>query len=411
MNTATNTNTQLNRSLSLPLVILYGLGVTVGAGIYVLIGATVGKAGIYAPLAFILAAIVMAFSAASMAELSARFPVSAGEAAYVKEGFQRSWLSLLTGLLVITSGLVSAATVSIGSVGYIQHILNIPQVWIIFLVVFTMGTIAIWGIQESVIFAAVFTIIEVGALLAIVFFAIWQQPELVYEVPKIIPAASDFTALAAISGAGLLAFFAFIGFEDIVNLAEEAKEPRKTIPLAIFATLIGATSIYVMVAAVAVLAVPLDQLSASKAPVGLLFERIMGSSPLVITLIAIVATLNGVIIQMIMVSRVIYGLSRQGSIPSFLGKVYPYTQTPVIATLLVMFVILILALLFPIELLAELTSSVALCIFVLINLSLCLIKLRESPTEPTKGLRVGLWVPILGAFLSTCFLLASWLLS
>jgi len=402
-----NTKHQLKRNLSLPLVVLYGLGVTVGAGIYVLIGATVGQAGIYAPLAFILAAIVMAFSAASMAELSSRFPVSAGEAAYVREGFQRSWLSLLTGLLVITSGLVSAATVSIGSAGYIHYLLAIPEAWIITLVVITMGAIAIWGIKESVTFAAVFTFIEVGALLAIVFLALWQQPEIVNDVPKIFPAIGDFSALAAISSAGLLAFFAFIGFEDIVNLAEEAKQPRRTIPLAILVTLIGATVVYVMVATVAVLTVPLDELSASKAPVGLLFERIMGSSPLVITLIAIVATLNGVIIQMIMVSRVIYGLSRQGSIPVFFGSVNAYTQTPVIATLLVMLVILLLALVFPIGLLAELTSTVALCIFILINLSLCLIKLRDD-SVPDEGLRVGLWVPVLGAFLSAAFLLASW---
>ena len=410
MKTATNTETQLKRSLSLPLVVLYGLGVTVGAGIYVLIGATVGQAGMYAPLSFVLAAIVMAFSAASMAELSARLPVSAGEAAYVREGFQRSWLALLTGLLVITSGLVSAATVSIGSAGYIQQLLPISESLIITLVVITMGAIAIWGIRESVTFAAIFTFIEVGALLAIVFIALWKQPEIVYQTPKIIPAINDFSALAAISGAGLLAFFAFIGFEDIVNLAEEAHQPRRTIPMAILVTLIGATIIYVMVATVAVLTVPIAELSASRAPVGLLFERIIGTSPLVITLIAIVATLNGVIIQMIMVSRVLYGLGRQGSIPSFFAKVHPRTKTPVVATLLVMVVILLLALVFPIGLLAELTSSVALCIFILINLALCRIKLRGDPA-PEEGVQVGLWVPVLGALFSACFLLASWLLN
>ena len=407
MDTTTKTEAELKRSLSLPLVILYGLGVTVGAGIYVLIGATVGQAGMYAPLAFVLAAVVMAFSAGSMAELSSRLPVSAGEAAYVKAGFQRSWLALLTGLLVITSGLVSAATVSIGSAGYIQEILSIPETLIITLVVITMGAVAIWGIRESVTFAAIFTFIEVGALLAIVFVALWKQPELIYETPKIFPELGDFSALAAISSAGLLAFFAFIGFEDIVNLAEEAKQPRKTIPLAILVTLIGATAIYVSVATIAVLTVPLDELSASQAPVGLLFERVIDTSPLLITLVAIVATLNGVIIQMIMVSRVLYGLGKQGSIPSFFAKIHPYTQTPVIATLCVIVVILLLALVFPIGLLAEMTSSVALCIFILINLALCRIKLRGDPA-PEGAVQVGLWVPILGALLSSGFLLASW---
>jgi amino acid transporter len=108
---------ELRRSLSLPLVVLYGLGVTIGAGIYVLLGATAGRAGIYAPVSFVLASIVMAFSAASFAELSTRFPVSAGEAAYVRTGFQSGSLSLVVGFLVILSGVVSSAAVTVGSTG------------------------------------------------------------------------------------------------------------------------------------------------------------------------------------------------------------------------------------------------------------------------------------------------------
>lgn len=408
MTSNTGSETQLKRSLSLPMVILYGLGVTVGAGIYVLIGATVGQAGIYAPLAFVLAAIVMAFSAASMAELSSRLPVSAGEAAYVRAGFKLPWLALLTGCLVITSGLVSAATVSIGSAGYISSLFSLPVPLIITAVVLVMGAIAIWGIRESVTFAAIFTLVEVGALLAIVIIAFWNKPEMAYDMPKVLPAYNDLAALAAISSAGLLAFFAFIGFEDIVNLAEETHEPRKTLPAAIFFTLIGATLIYVLVTVVAVLTLPLQELSESKAPVGLLFERITGTSPLIVTIIAIVATLNGVIIQMIMASRVLYGLSKQGSIPAFFARVNPHTQTPVTATLFVMAAILLLALLFPIEPLAEMTSSIALCIFMLINLALIRIKLRGEPA-PETGTQVGIWVPALGFLFSLCFLVASWL--
>jgi len=404
--TQSSQNTELRRSLSLPLVVLYGLGVTIGAGIYVLIGATAGKAGIYAPLSFVLAAFVMIFSAASMAELSARFPVSAGEAAYIRNGLRSPLLALGTGLLVVTSGLISAATVSIGSAGYIQSLIHLPDAVIIALVIVCMGLIALWGITESVTFAAIFTFVEVAGLVAIVVAALWNEPEIVQEIPKVIPSFTDFEAFGAISAAGLLAFFAFIGFEDIVNLAEETKNPSKTIPWAIFLTLIGATLVYVAVVTIAVLTVPIDELAGSNAPVGLLFERITGASPLVITLIAIVATLNGVIIQMIMASRVLYGLGKQGSLPAIFAKVSRRTQTPVVSTIIVIVIILALALVFPINSLAEMTSRVALTVFTLINLSLIRIKLRGEKAE--EGIfQVRLWVPVLGFITCVGFLASS----
>ena len=189
--------TELRRSLSLPLVVLYGLGVTIGAGIYVLIGATAGKAGIYAPLSFILAAFVMIFSAASMAELSARFPVSAGEAAYIRNGLRSPLLALGTGLLVVVSGLISAATVSIGSAGYIQSLVHIPDSAIIAFVIISMGLIALWGITQSVTFAAIFTFVEVGGLVAIVVAALWNDPEIIQQVPRVIPSFTDFEAFGA----------------------------------------------------------------------------------------------------------------------------------------------------------------------------------------------------------------------
>src|SRR3972149_10427488 len=119
--------TELRRSLSLPLVVLYGLGVTIGAGIYVLLGATAGRAGIRAPVSFVLASIVVAFSAASFAELSARFPVSAGEAAYVRAGFQSGALSLAVGFLVILSGVVSSAAIAVGSIGYLLEFVELGE--------------------------------------------------------------------------------------------------------------------------------------------------------------------------------------------------------------------------------------------------------------------------------------------
>jgi len=396
---------ELRRSLPLPLVVLYGLGVTIGAGIYVLIGVTAGRAGIHAPVSFVLASIVVAFSAASFAELSARFPVSAGEAAYVRAGFQSGALSLAVGFLVILSGVVSAAAITVGSTGYLREFVDLDDAALVLIIVLTIGVIAAWGIMESVIFASFFTLIEAGALLAIVAVGIGNNPYLVFDLPRVIPPVADIGAWAGITGAGLLAFFAFIGFEDMVNLAEEVKHPERTLPRAIFLTLGMATIIYFLVTAVAVLSVPIDELAASRAPLSFVFSHITGASPVAITAIAIAATLNGVIIQIIMASRVLYGLGKQGSVPTVFARIHPLTRTPLIAIGTITAVVLILALAFPIEGLAEWTSRIVLVIFALVNMALLLLK-RRAGTAPDGSFTVRAWVPVVG-FLTCLALLAS----
>lgn len=395
--------TELRRSLSLPLVVLYGLGVTIGAGIYVLLGATAGRAGIYAPVSFVVAAVVMVFSAASFSELAARFPVSAGEAAYVRAGFRSGILSLIVGFLVISSGVVSSAAITVGSTGYLQEFVDLGDQTLITIIVLAVGAIAAWGIMESVTFASLFTIIEAGALLTVIGAGFGSRPELISELPRLVPPLADLGVWTAISGAGLLAFFAFIGFEDMVNLAEEVKDPRRTLPRAVFLTLVIATVIYFLVTAVAVLAVPLEELAASRAPLSLVFGHITGVSPVAITLIAIVATLNGVIIQIIMASRVLYGLARQGSVPAIFARVHPRTRTPLIATGCVAAIVLALALLFPLEGLAEWTSRIVLVIFALANVSLLLIKLRKEPAAEG-AFTVKIWVPAAGFLTCLVFL-------
>jgi len=385
----------LKRVLGLTLVVLYGLGVTIGAGIYVLIGATAGQAGIYAPVSFCIAALVMAPTAASFAELSSRMPVSAGEAAYVREGLNSRGLALIVGLLVVTAGVVSAAAVAIGAAGYISVFIEAPDGLIISLVVLAMGLAAAWGILESVFLAGVLTLIEIGGLALIVVAGIGNDPSIVLRFGEVVPGSFDPLIWSGVFSAGLLAFFAFIGFEDLVNIAEEVKEPLKVLPWAIFLTLVLSTLIYVSVVSIAVLSVPLEGLAASKAPLGYVYERVTGGSSLVISAIAVVATLNGIIVQMIMASRVLYGLSAQGDLPGILSQISPATRTPLIATALVAAIILVLSLAFPIEGLAEMTSRVTLTIFSLVNLALLRLKLRED-APPEDIFTVGLWVPVAG---------------
>jgi len=158
----------LRRRLGLPLLVLYGTGVTVGAGIYVLVGSVAGHAGRHAPLAFVIAAVVMALTVASYAELCTRFPVAAGDAAYVKGAFGSRLLSTLTGLAVIGTGVIASATVTLGAAGYIAEFTDLPRPLVVSVIVVALGLVSAWGILESVVLASVSTLIELAGLLAII---------------------------------------------------------------------------------------------------------------------------------------------------------------------------------------------------------------------------------------------------
>ena len=398
---------QLRRRLSLPLLVLYGLGVTIGAGIYVLLGTTAARAGMNTPLSFVLAALVMAPSACSFAEMAGRYPVSAGEAAYVRAGLGSESLSLATGLLVVLAGLVSSATIAIGAAGYIGAFVALPVAYLVPPIVLVMGLVAAWGILESVLIAAVFTVIETAGLLSVIYFGFVSEPEMLTRLPELFT-VSSWTALSGITSAALLAFFAFIGFEDLVNIAEETREPEKTMPRAIFFTLLFTTVIYVLVASVAVIAVAPEELGKSQAPLGLVYARTTGGSHALLSAIAVVATLNTVIVQMIMASRVLYGLARQGNLPAALGVVNPWTRTPLRTTAVAVVVILVLALAFPLEGLAAWTSRIALAVFSLVHIALLRVKAQGTPAPPGTFVAPRI-VPWLGLLLSLGLLIVDFL--
>jgi amino acid transporter len=198
--TDTSTRPALKRSLSLFQATLYGLGVTIGAGIHVLIGAAAARAGMHAPIAFLLAAIIMGFSAASFAELGGRLPLAAGEAAYVRSAFRSDKLATMVGLLVIAIAIVSAATVSVGSAGYIAVFVPLPQPVLVTCVVFVMGSIAAWDIAAAVNFAGTMTLIAIGGLLLLIGAGAARGEELIMRMPESLPSPGSGTALAGILG-------------------------------------------------------------------------------------------------------------------------------------------------------------------------------------------------------------------
>ena len=387
----------LKRSLTLPLITLYGLGTTVGAGIYALLGKVAGEAGVLVPFSFLLAAALAAFTACSFAELSSRLPKSAGEAIYVREGFNAPRLALVVGLLVAASGIVSAAAIANGAVGYLHEFMDLPREFLIPVIVLILGALAAWGISESVVMAGVFTVVELFGLGLVVWAAhesFGNFPDWAAEVGPSFAVGGGFGVIAG----AYLAFYAFLGFEDMVNVAEEVKEVRRNLPTAILLTLGATAVVYFVVALAAVLALPLGELAESAAPLALIFERGTGLSPAAISIIAIFAVMNGALIQIVMAARVLYGLGNERHLPGWFAHIHPRTRTPLISTMISTAVVILLALWFPIAVLAETTSFLMLIVFTLVNLALVILKRRDPRPEGVWAFPA--WIPIVGFLVS-----------
>ncbi len=393
---------ELKRSLSLVQITFYGLGTILGAGIYVLVGKVADSAGLYAPVAFVIAALLAGVTGLSYAELAARHPKSAGEAVYVQDGLRFRPLSILVGFLIILTGIVSAATIANGFVGYLHVFVAMPDWLAIALLVLALGALAAWGIDESVMAATFITLIEVGGLLLILFVAGDSLTTLPARLPELLPPPDAVVWQGILLGA-FLAFYAFIGFEDMVNVAEEVKEPTRILPLAILLAIGISTTLYLLVALVAVLALPPAELSQSRAPLALIWERTTGSSPAAISLISLFAVVNGALIQIVMAARVFYGMSREGWLHAVFGRVHRRTRTPLVSTAVVTALVLVLALWLPIVTLAKATSFIILVVFAFINLALLRIKRRYPRPD---GIRVyPMWVPVAGFLTTTGFVL------
>ena len=392
---------QLLRKITMPMLLFYGLGNILGAGIYVLIAEVANTSGMYAPFSFLVALVIVSFTALSYGELASRYPDAAGVALYVKKGLGSTNLSVIIGLTIALAGLISAATIARGFTGYLAELTPLPE-WLALLGLITiLGLIAIWGIGESVAIAVTITFIEIGGLLLILWIGLPVLPTLAERAPELIPPL-EWDVWYGISLGGFLAFYAFLGFEDMVNIAEEVKAPSKAYPRAILLSLIIATLLYLSVSVVSVLLLSPEQLATTDAPFATIYEHATGNEGTLITIIGIFAIINGALIQIIMASRMVYGISKKGWLPSPLSYVNSKTKTPVVATLLVSAVTLGFALWLPLVTLAKLTSFLVLIVFTVVNIALIRIK-RQHP-DPEGAYLVPFWIPVAGLVVNIIFL-------
>lgn len=385
----------LKRSLSLPLIAFYGLGTILGAGIYALVGEVAKQAEQFTPLSFLVASIIAIFTAVSYAELSSRFPQSAGSALYIRKAFGQKWLSGLIGWVVVSTGVISAATISHGFVQYFELFFPLSPYIIITLLVAVLGGLAIWGIRESATVIMLMTIIEVGGLLMIIFYG--RHTFGFIDLSHItVPTSFDGILMGA-----FIAFYAYIGFEDMVNTAEETINPEKTLPIAIFIAVFSATILYVLVAWVIVGSFSGEVLAQTRMPLVEIIKQ-QGQSPILFAIIALISICNGILVQIIMASRLIYGMAKQENAPKIFSRVNSKTQTPIYSTLLVLFIILIFAYALPITTLAKITSTIMLCVFLMIHVSLIKIKLTENKIPGTFSLPI--MFPMISILLTLAFL-------
>jgi amino acid transporter len=388
-------------------LVLYGTGTIVGAGIFVLVGAVADRAGSAAPASFLLAGIVAAFTAFSYGELAARYPVSAGEAVYVESAFNRRWLAAAIGYAIIFTGIVSGSTLARGFFGYLLEFVQAPEVLAIGGIVVGLGVVAAIGIELSAGAVAVMSIIQIAGLALFVALASDALGELPARWPELFPELS----LEAFSGVflgALLAFYSFIGFEDMVNLAEEVREPERTLPRGILLALLAATVLYLVVVTTAVLALPVTELAESDAPLAAVLEQRGAPGHALVAVVGLLATANSLLVQVIMASRVAYGMGRRGLAPELFSTLHGRTQTPLLATAGATGAVLAFALWLPLVLLAQLTSVVILMIFAAVNAALWWLKRTDQPEGVPN---IPRWVPAIGVLLSSGLVVlqvASW---
>lgn len=376
--------TKLRRTVTTTMLALYGIGNIVGAGVYVLIGKIAEPAGYLAIIAFLLAAAIAFFAALSYAELAARFPFAAGISVYLHQAFNKPRLSTIMGILLIAAGTVSSATLLKGFAGYFSTLVPLPQPLLMTLAMALLLVIMLKGIKETVGAAVVLTLIEIGGLLFLVGSILFFQPDALGTFGSHFIEAwqsIDALALTGVISATFIAFYAFIGFEDMVNIAEEVKQPQKAFPRAIIVSMVVVTLLYIAVAATALGILTPEALGQSSAPLADAYTTAVGNSLGVIVIISLLATINGVIVNLVMGSRFLYGLGKRRWLPAWFAKVSSKARVPARGLIIVSSIALVCAWWLPIENLAQLTSLLLLIVFFAVNLSLIVIRRRDSEEE------------------------------
>ena len=395
------TDGPLKPAITRNLLLLFIVGDVLGAGIYALVGEVGGRVGGAIWAAFAVALALAVFTAFAYAELVTKYPQAAGAALYLHKAFRRPFLTFMVAFAVMASGLTSAATLARAFGGdYLSEFVDLPVVLVGIVFLLVMTAINTRGIGESVKVNAGLTVIELGGLVLVVVIgaaAIFGDAASVDAGRAFEFKEGESVVLALMGGAGL-AFFALIGFEDSVNVAEETEHPQRDFPRALFGGLIVAGVIYLLVTIIASMVVPTGSLAESDGP---LLEVVqvgpLAMEPKIFSAIALFALANGALINLIMASRLVYGMGRQHVLPDVFARVLPGRRTPWVAIVFTTLVAIILVSSGDLADLADMTVLLLLLVFFGVNIAVLV--LRRDPVRH-QHFRSPTIIPVIGAVAS-----------
>jgi basic amino acid/polyamine antiporter, APA family len=398
----------LKRGIGPWLLFFFVLGDIVGAGIYALVGEVGAVIGGAIWVAFLCAFVLAIFTATSYAELVTKYPRAGGSATYVNNAFQNSFVSFMVAFAVAAASLTSASVLSLAFSGdYLLQFITVPSVLAALVFVVVIGFINFYGISESVRLNLIFTCVEITGLVLIIVIGFIALGSGTGDPARAFEFKEGTSILPAILAGTVLSFYALIGFDDSVNVAEEVRHPSRIYPRAIFGGLLAAGVIYLLVTFTASMVVPTAQLAESSGPLLEVVERSpFALPPTLFAGIALIAVSNGALINLIMASRVIYGMADQGVLPAVFSRVHPNRRTPWVAILFATAVVFTLLATIgqnptALDTLSTTTVVLLLLAFIMVNISVLALRGDEVEHEHFHAPSV---FPILGIVVSAALL-------
>ncbi len=364
--------TTLRRVLGLTEVTAGGLGIIIGAGIYVLLGAATAHAGGLVWVAFLMAGVLSALTGLSYAELSSMFPSAAGEYEYTRQALPE-WVAFVVGWTMIAGLVVAAATVSIGFARYLGYFLDLgARVGALGLLA-AVAIVAMVGIKQSARLTVGLSAVQVGGL--------------VFVVAIGLPHVRDVDLLTGpgvggVLSAAALVFFAFIGFDEVITLAEETRDPTRTVPRALLLALGLSTLLYIAVAVAAVSVLDANTLAASPRPIADVMAHVLGNrGAIVMAVVALMTTTNTTLLALTAASRVMYGMAKAGALPRWVASVHPRRRTPVRAIVVVGLGAAVFATVGEFTVIAAVTDFAVYVVFLAVNWTVIVLR-RTRPDAP-----------------------------
>ncbi len=396
-------STQLKRVIGPKLLTLFIIGDILGAGIYALVGEVGAEVGGAIWTAFLASFVLAFFTAFAYAELVSKYPRAAGAALYTHKAFRAPFFTFVVAFAVMSSGIASASTLARAFAGdYLSEFVDLPLVLAALIFILLVAAINSRGIAESVKLNVVLTSIEVIGLIIIVVIGVAALGEGSGDFSRNFEFKEGESVFGAIVAGVALSFYAMIGFEDSVNVAEETKQPSRNYPRALFIGIAVAGTIYLLVTLTASLVVPTDQLSGSDAP---LLEVVevgpLGISTRLFAFIALMAVSNSALINMIMASRIVYGMAEQGIVSRLFARVLPERRTPIVAIVFTTLIAVVLISTGDLATLADTTVLLLLFVFTIVNIAVLVLRREDVEHEHFTAPSV---FPVIGAIVSVALI-------